>query len=798
MNKKILLTVLVALIFICSVSAIQASDVNMTDSNSVISSDDASLTVGQTQESDISQLAGETQANDTESDTSNTLSANNEEKVLEEDSKNQTELTSSSNTIYYKGSYNVALKDTNTNDTVANKEINFVINKVKYTAKTDDKGVASLALTLKPGKYSATAYFAGDDAYEASNNLTFTLQVLSTVKASNIVKYYKGSTKYSATFYDSSGKVLANRAVTITVNGKSYTKKTNAKGVASLAVNLKPGTYKVTTTNPDNGYKKTTTFKILPTVTASNIKKVVGDNNYRKFTAKFYKSNGKALANKYIKFKLDGETYKVKTYSNGKAKLNIKNLKKGKHYITCYNRDGFSKTYTIKVYSKVGTKLTSKDYTFLTGDTKKVKATFKDDLGHIPASGTIIKIKFNGQTYTKKTNSKGVVTLKLPSLKKGVYDIKYSYDGASNYGASKVYHLVTVLSTKNSALTVKSTTTFGYGAGTPLKVQATAGGVALAKRAMTFKVDGKTYTKTTDKTGIASLPIKLAIGNYTVNYSIKKESKVNAKSASTPIKVKERTKTTLTWKSGTTYNDFPQTFKVLLKDINGKAISGQTVKLTINSKKYSAKTDSNGYATIRAYAPIGKYNIVAKFAGSNDYIASSASKTVSITVSTYIKGVIEKNTIKDLSAYLKSSTNCQVGNSKIKSLVASLTKGLTSDYDKAEAIYNYVRDAISYSFYYDTNYGALGTINAGHGNCVDQAHVLVAMYRTAGLAARYVHGTCTFTLSGSTYGHVWAQVLIGDTWVCADPTSNRNSFGKIVNWNTDYFSLHSRYASLPF
>jgi hypothetical protein len=161
-------------------------------------------------------------------------------------------------------------------------------------------------------------------------------------------------------------------------------------------------------------------------------------------------------------------------------------------------------------------------------------------------------------------------------------------------------------------------------------------------------------------------------------------------------------------------------------------------------------------------------------------------------------GLNVKNTIKDLTPYRKATTNCQVGNTYIKNLVKSLTSGLTTDLEKATAIYNYVRDEIVYSFYYDTQHGALGTLNAGSGNCVDQAHLLIAMYRTAGLAARYEHGTCTFTLSGSTYGHVWAQVLIGDVWVVSDPTSSRNSFGKVVNWAESSYSHHAYYASLPF
>ena len=122
---------------------------------------------------------------------------------------------------------------------------------------------------------------------------------------------------------------------------------------------------------------------------------------------------------------------------------------------------------------------------------------------------------------------------------------------------------------------------------------------------------------------------------------------------------------------------------------------------------------------------------------------------------------------------------------------------MTNSADKARAIYNYVRDQISYSFYYDTRYGALGTLHAKTGNCVDQAHLVIALYRAAGLPARYAHGTCVFS-SGSTYGHVWAQVLIGDTWVVSDPTSTRNSFGKVVNWNNYNYYLKGYYPSIGF
>lgn len=390
-----------------------------------------------------------------------------------------------------------------------------------------------------------------------------------------------------------------------------------------------------------------------------------------------------------------------------------------------------------------------------------------------------------------------MASLKLPSLKKGVYAIKYRFVGSTHYKAKTVSNKVLILTTKNPRLVVKSTTSFGYGTGTPFKVAVLAAGVPLIKRQVPFTVDGKTYTRTTDNNGIASLPINLKIGDYTIKYSIKKESKVNAKSASTPIKVKERTQTKITWKSGTSFDDSGQIFQVLVSNANGKGISGLTVKLTIKSKTYTAITSSSGIAKFKTSVPMGTYKVTVKFAGNNGYLASSTSQSVTITKSTSKKGINERNTILDLAKYLKSSTNCQVGNAKIKSLVNSLTKGLTSEYDKAVAIFNYVRDYISYSFYYDTRYGAVGTMNAKTGNRVDHSHLLVAMFRTAGLKARYVHGTCTFN-SGNVYGHVWTQVYIGNHWVCGDAISYSNQLGKIQNWNTKTVKVHAGYRSLPF
>ena len=150
-----------------------------------------------------------------------------------------------------------------------------------------------------------------------------------------------------------------------------------------------------------------------------------------------------------------------------------------------------------------------------------------------------------------------------------------------------------------------------------------------------------------------------------------------------------------------------------------------------------------------------------------------------------------------LQQYLNATKNCQVTNSQIQALAKSITSGKSSTYNKAAAIFNWVRNNIGYSFYYNTKYGAVGTLNAKTGNCVDTAHLLIALERAAGIPARYEHVYAQFS-SGKWYGHVIAQVWVNGKWYYADATTTRNTFGVINNWNTTTATVHGLYVSLSF
>jgi len=242
-----------------------------------------------------------------------------------------TTLISENITNYYDGSTMVVAAFSNFNDDVLNDtDVFFNINNAYYKVRTDEYGLAFLNIDLKDGNYNLTIY----------NTLTgqiglYNIKILSTLTTSNLIKYYKGSNNFKATFKDKNGNLLKNTYVKFMVNNKFYRVKTNSKGVATLKINFKPGKYTITTFNTKTTEKHTNKITIKTIILTKN--KKVKNGKKIGFQAKILKSNGKIAKKVTVKFKINKKVYKVKTNSKGIAKLNIK-LKKGKYtIITNYN-----------------------------------------------------------------------------------------------------------------------------------------------------------------------------------------------------------------------------------------------------------------------------------------------------------------------------------------------------------------------------------------------------------------------------------------------------------------------------
>ena len=214
----------------------------------------------------------------------------------------------------------------------------------------------------------------------------------------------------------------------------------------------------------------------------------------------------------------------------------------------------------------------------------------------------------------------------------------------------------------------------------------------------------------------------------------------------------------------------------------------QKIKSYINSNGIAPNYFASSLGNVRYESLVYIYSKILNYYKTNGKLPNYVLVDSSVTNTTIPSS---------LQQYLQATTNCQVTNSQIQTLAKSLANNKFSAYDKAVAIFNWVRDNIGYSFYYNTKYGAIGTLNAKTGNCVDTAHLLIALERAAGIPARYEHVYAQFS-SGNWYGHVIAQVWVNGKWYDADATSSSNTFGAIKNWNTATATYYGTYATLPF
>ena len=142
------------------------------------------------------------------------------------------------------------LKDANGN-AIAKKTVTFTVNGKTYKANTTAKGVATVKLALKAAKkYTVSIKFAGDNVYAASTKsvkVTLTKEKTSITAPKKTFKKAAKTKKVVITLKNSKGKAIAKKKITLTVNKKTYTVKTNAKGQAAFNVKLtKKGTFKYT------------------------------------------------------------------------------------------------------------------------------------------------------------------------------------------------------------------------------------------------------------------------------------------------------------------------------------------------------------------------------------------------------------------------------------------------------------------------------------------------------------------------------------------------------------------------
>ena len=152
----------------------------------------------------------------------------------------------------------IVLRDSN-NDFIANKKVTVTIDGVTKTLTTDGNGSARLSIKYNSAAtHYAFASFLGDDVYKsavANCKIAVTKKATSITAPKSTLKVKKS--KKISIVLKSGGKAVANKKITIKVNGKTFSSKTNSKGIALITVKLtKKGTFKyIVKFTGDNAFK---------------------------------------------------------------------------------------------------------------------------------------------------------------------------------------------------------------------------------------------------------------------------------------------------------------------------------------------------------------------------------------------------------------------------------------------------------------------------------------------------------------------------------------------------------------
>ncbi|MBO7716914.1 MAG: hypothetical protein J6S85_25335 [Methanobrevibacter sp.] len=160
------------------------------------------------------------------------------------------------------------------------------------------------------------------------------------------------------------------------------------------------------------------------------------------FTFRLTDSNSKALSNKRIIINFNGKDDYRTTDKNGYVKLQINLAKKGNYAIVaCFLGDNdyeaSFKSCKIKVNPvKAKLKVSNKKFK-LKAKKKTLTAKFLSPKGKA-IKGKKISFRINGKTYTSKTNSKGIATVKVKLNKRKSYKFTAKFAGDNTFKAISV------------------------------------------------------------------------------------------------------------------------------------------------------------------------------------------------------------------------------------------------------------------------------------------------------------------------------------------------------------------------
>ena len=125
--------------------------------------------------------------------------------------------------------------------------------------------------------------------------------------------------------------------------------------------------------------------------------------------------------------------------------------------------------------------------------------------------------------------------------------------------------------------------------------------IGASNETVTFEINGKNYTRTSDENGTARMAINLSPGNYTIKTTFNDTTVENTITVLPTLIAENLVK----------YYRNASQFYITLVDSEGNLVAGQNITMNINGVFYTRVTNENGTARLNINLPQGEYILTA-------------------------------------------------------------------------------------------------------------------------------------------------------------------------------------------
>ena len=467
------------------------------------------------------------------------------------------------------------------------------VGEIYYYVKIDDEGVSLWNMTgLEAGIQYIKIGYRGNNKYEAVE-VFHTVNVIKANPNLNVfikdVNYGENLTIYATLNGVNNTNLTGN--VIVTINNKNYSVVViNGKGNVS-ADKLPAGLYNFSATwagnDNYNGTNISGGFKInkIDSTIAINVEDIkVGEN-----ATIIVNLDSDATGN--VTITLDNQNYTV-AINEGQTIKVIGGLKAGTYdvFVKYIGDNNYNSAQNITKFTVLKISDYNMDVTvpeFKEGVNSTVGVDLPKD-----AEGTVT-VEIEGKKYTANIIN-GTAKVNIPGLGVGDYNITTTYSGDDKYVSMTKKGNITVIPNMDVNLYVDDVVMI-YHDGTRLVAKLTDyQGKPIVNDSIYFTINGKTYAKTTDDNGAASIGLNLDSKVYTATVSYN-ESEVYSKiSKNVTVTINP---TVISEDLVKMYQNDTR-FYVKFTDSTGKALTKTTVKFNIHGVFYTKKTDKDGVADL--------------------------------------------------------------------------------------------------------------------------------------------------------------------------------------------------------